>query len=53
MYLYGLVGNWQTSVLIGLNGSVEWICPPRPDSPPHVGLINPAFAISPPCSDVL
>jgi len=37
MYPYGLVGNCQTSALIGLNGAVEWLCAPRPDSPPVFG----------------
>ncbi len=42
MYPYGLVGNCQTSALIGLNGSVEWMCAPRPDSPPVFGrLLDP------------
>lgn len=43
MYPYGLVGNCQTSALIGLNGAVEWLCAPRPDSPPVFGrLLDPA-----------
>jgi GH15 family glucan-1,4-alpha-glucosidase len=42
MYPYGLVGNCHTSALIGLNGSVEWMCAPRPDSPPVFGrLLDP------------
>ncbi|THJ23660.1 MAG: glycoside hydrolase family 15 protein [Nitrospira sp. CG24E] len=42
MYPYGLVGNCQTSALIGLNGAVEWMCAPRPDSPPVFGrLLDP------------
>jgi GH15 family glucan-1,4-alpha-glucosidase len=42
MYPYGLVGNCQTSALIGLNGAVEWMCAPRPDSPPLFGrLLDP------------
>ncbi len=42
MYPYGLIGNCQTSALIGLNGAVEWMCAPRPDSPPVFGrLLDP------------
>jgi len=42
MYPYGLVGNCQTSALIGANGSVDWLCAPRPDSPPVFGrLLDP------------
>jgi GH15 family glucan-1,4-alpha-glucosidase len=50
MYPYGLVGNCHTSALIGVNGSVEWLCAPRSDSPPVFGrLLDPAgghFSIS-------
>ena len=50
MYPYGLVGNCQMSALIGSNGSVEWLCAPRPDSPPVFGrLLDPEgghFAIT-------
>lgn len=42
MYHYGLVGNCQTSALIGRDGVVEWMCAPRPDSPPVFGrLLDP------------
>ena len=42
MYPYGLIGNCQTSALVGLNGAVEWMCAPRPDSPPVFGrLLDP------------
>ena len=37
MYPYGLIGNCQTSALIGTTGAVEWMCAPRPDSPPVFG----------------
>ena len=37
MYPYGIVGNCQTSALIGNQGSVDWLCLPRPDSPPVFG----------------
>jgi len=42
VYPYGLVGNCQISALVGLNGAVEWLCAPRPDSPPVFGrLLDP------------
>lgn len=42
MYPYGLIGNCQTSALISAAGSVEWMCAPRPDSPPIFGrLLDP------------
>ncbi len=39
MYKYGLVGNCQTAALISNMGSVDWLCMPRPDSPPVFGRI--------------
>ena len=55
MYPYGLIGNCHLSALIGLNGSVEWMCAPRPDSPPVFGrLLDPdggQFAITSVASD--
>jgi len=42
MYDYGLIGNCQVAALIGQNASVEWLCFPRPDSPPVFGkLLDP------------
>src|SRR5579871_6458684 len=42
MYHYGLVGNCQTSALIHETGSLDWMCLPRPDSPPVFGrLLDP------------
>lgn len=51
MYRYGLIGNCQSSALISDLGSVDWLCFPRPDSPPVLGrLLDPdggEFSISP------
>ncbi|MBI2605173.1 MAG: glycoside hydrolase family 15 protein [Deltaproteobacteria bacterium] len=51
MYPYGLIGNCQAAALIGQSGSVDWLCLPRPDSPPVFGrLLDPQgghFAIRP------
>lgn len=30
---YGVIGNMQTTALVGLNGSIDWFCFPRHDSP--------------------
>jgi len=30
---YGIVGNMHTTALVGLNGSIDWFCYPRHDSP--------------------
>ena len=39
MYQYGLIGNCQISALISTQGSIDWLCLPRPDSPPIFGKI--------------
>ena len=36
---YGVVGNLRTAALIGKNGSVDWFCFPRFDSPSVFGSI--------------
>lgn len=42
MYPYGLIGNCQVSALVSMTGSVDWMCVPRPDSPPVFGrLLDP------------
>jgi GH15 family glucan-1,4-alpha-glucosidase len=39
MYPYGLIGNCETSALISRDGSLDWLCWPRPDSEPIFGKI--------------
>lgn len=39
MYPHGLIGNCQSSALISVNGSVDWLCFPRPDSAPVFGRV--------------
>jgi GH15 family glucan-1,4-alpha-glucosidase len=50
MYPYGLIGNCQASALISTQGSIDWLCLPRPDSDPVFGkLLDPdggSFSIS-------
>ncbi|MGH7253755.1 MAG: trehalase-like domain-containing protein, partial [Nitrospiraceae bacterium] len=39
MYRYGLVGNCHVAALVSDEGSMDWLCLPRPDSPPAFGRI--------------
>lgn len=39
MYPYGIIGNCHISALVSLEGSIDWLSLPRPDSPPIFGKI--------------
>lgn len=36
---YGIIGNMQSLALVGMNGSIDWFCLPRFDSPSIFGAI--------------
>ena len=36
---YGLIGDLHTAVLVGANGSIDWFCYPRFDSPSIFGAV--------------
>jgi GH15 family glucan-1,4-alpha-glucosidase len=49
---YGIVGNLHSIALVGLDGSIDWLCMPHIDSPSIFGALldekkGGRFAISP------
>ena len=54
---YGVIGDLHTVALVGINGSIDWFCPPCFDSPSVFGsLLDHAkggkFKISPESDEV-
>ncbi len=54
---YGVIGNMRTAALVGMNGSIDWFCTPRFDSPSVFAAIlddekGGRFKIAPPIDGV-
>jgi GH15 family glucan-1,4-alpha-glucosidase len=54
---YGLIGNMRTAALVGMNGSIDWLCMPSFDSPSVFAAIlddqkGGRFRIAPDCDDL-
>jgi GH15 family glucan-1,4-alpha-glucosidase len=55
---YGVIGNLRTCALVGSNGSIDWLCLPRFDSPSVFGAVlddakGGRFRVAPPSCDGL